>query len=709
MLLRLCWGNTASTNGPKLFVSIAGVLAFVVPASAQDVTTELPPIVVEGATLEAPKAVKKTSSTSSQSVPGGTSGTVVSASGTTETSAETQAAEGVPISQIGAAVTVVTRRELENRQIRYAAEALRSLPGIEVSRSGGVGNLTQVRIRGAEANQTLVLIDGIEVNNPTDGEFDFSNLATADIERIEVIRGPMSGVYGSSAVGGVINIITRGGRGPLTFTARAEGGSFDSSGVTAGVSAGNEKGAIAISYDRRKSNGFNVSPLGDEDDGSKLSTFSARGRFTILDDVSVSLVLRNMLKEGDRDNFTGPVGSLATAVDDFSTFTSDIWLGGVNLRWDMLDGHLTHEFRANRNSDITTDTDRSFPAFPFASRNESSDVKYGYLATLRFDTPVLMAAQHSLSGLLEHEEETFVPGGDFGDFIERQRARVSAVAEYRGGFADTVFVTGNIRRDDNEVFEDFTTWRTAVSVPLKGLGLRPHASVGTSVKFPSMFELFGTFPTFFIPNPNLKPEESFGWDAGAELTFGRDIAIIDVTYFNADLTNKINTVGFPATPINLTGKSTREGIEVAGRAELGGGLSLGAAYTYLIARTPDDEEAIRRPPHTGRVEVNYAFLNKGNVNFAVAYTGQQDDLAFRQLPFFANVQERVTLDSFWLATIAASYRVAEGVELFGRVENAFDQRYQEVYGFEADGGIAAYAGVRLTYEEAQSVAWANGK
>ena len=212
-----------------------------------------------------------------------------------------------------------------------------------------------------------------------------------------------------------------------------------------------------------------------------------------------------------------------------------------------------------------------------------------------------------------------------------------------------------------------------------------------------------------IPNPNLKPEESFGWDAGAELTFGRDIALIDVTYFNADLTNKIMTLGFPATPINLIGKSTREGIEVAGRAKLGGGLSLGAAYTYLIARTPDDEEAIRRPPHTGRVDVNYAFLNKGNLNFAVAYTGQQDDLAFRQLPFFANVQERVTLDSFWLATIAASYRVAEGVELFGRVENAFDQRYQEVYGFEADGGIAAYAGVRLTYEEAQSVAWANGK
>ncbi|MGZ5914919.1 MAG: TonB-dependent receptor [Hyphomicrobium sp.] len=233
------------------------------PVWAQQ-STELPPIVVEGATLEAPKAVKKTTSQASAPVQGGTTGAEVT--GTGKADASTQASDGVTIEQIGAAVTVVTRKDLENRQIRYAADALRNLPGLEVSQSGGIGNLTQVRIRGAEANQTLVLIDGVEANNPTDGEFDFSNLATADIERIEIIRGPMSGVYGSSAVGGVINIITRGGRGPLTFTARAEGGSFDTGGTTVGMSAGNDKGSIAISYDRRKTDGFNISPFGNEDD-----------------------------------------------------------------------------------------------------------------------------------------------------------------------------------------------------------------------------------------------------------------------------------------------------------------------------------------------------------------------------------------------------------------------------------------------------------
>ena len=589
------------------------------------------------------------------------------------------------------------------RRMRSAA-----CPAWRSARAAASATLRRCAFAAPKRNQTLVLIDGVEANNPTDGEFDFSNLATADIERIEIIRGPMSGVYGSSAVGGVINIITRGGRGPLTFTARAEGGSFDTGGTTVGMSAGNDKGSFAISYDRRKTDGFNISPFGSEDDGSKLSTFSVRGRFSVLDNVSLNFALRNMTKDGDRDNFTGPVGSLATAVDDYSTFTSDTWIGGVNLRWDTLGGHLTHEIHANRSTDVTTDTDRNTPAFPFFSKNDSSDVKYGYLSTLRFATPELLAAQHTVSGLIEHEQETFTPEGDLGDFIERSRDRLSYVAEYRGGFADTVFVTANIRRDDNEQFQDFTTWRTAVSIPLKGLGIRPHASVGTSVKFPSMFELYGTFPTFFIPNPNLKPEESFGWDAGAEYTFGKRLFTLDVTYFDADLTNEIDVAGFPQKPFNEVGKSTRQGVEVAARTDLGSGLSLGAAYTYLNARKPDDSEAIRRPPHSGRIDVNYAFLNKGNVNFAVAYTGQQDDFAFRELPFFATAQERVTLDSFWLATVAANYRVAPGVELFGRVENAFNDHHQEIYGFEL-APIAAFAGVRLTYEEAQTVAWANGK
>src|SRR5262249_2979745 len=148
--------------------------------------------------------------------------------------------------------------ELRAAQVRTAAEALRGLPGVAVNRSGGVGNFTQVRIRGAEGNHTLVLIDGIEANNLADGEFDFSNLSAEDIERIEIIRGPMRGLYGSNAVGGVVNIVTRQGRGPLSLTLRSEAGSLNTRDVVARVAGGSEKAHLAVSYAWRGTDGFNI-------------------------------------------------------------------------------------------------------------------------------------------------------------------------------------------------------------------------------------------------------------------------------------------------------------------------------------------------------------------------------------------------------------------------------------------------------------------
>jgi len=689
---------------PVVVALESALMVAATPASAQSVE-KLPPLVVEGATLDASEPrKKKTSAKTTSATPSGTDAeNVVESPAAANTKAPAEA--GVPLEQIGAAVSVITRKELDERQIRYVADALRSMPGVAVSSPNGPGGLTQVRLRGAEANHTLVLIDGIEANNPTDGEFDFANLDAADVERIEVIRGAMSGIYGSSAVGGVINIVTRGGRGPLTFTGRAEGGSLGTSDFSGSVSAGNDKGHIALNYHRRQSEGFNLAPVGGETDSWQLSTFSLRAGMTVAEDLSVNFALRNMRRSADRDGFGGDAGALATAIDEPSTLGSDTWLAGVNVRWDMLDGHLTHEVRATRNAAVTTDLDMSFPAFPFRTRNESEDIKYGYLATLRFDTPSIAAA-HTLTGLIEHETESFTPAGDSTDGVERSHAREAVAAEYRGDFAKTVFVTANLRYDDNESFEDFTTWRSALSVPLADIGLRPHASVGTAVKFPNMFELYGSIPGFFTPNPDLKPEESFAWDAGVEYTFAKGLAVVDVTYFNANLKNEIVTLGFPYSLQNAEGTSTREGIEVAARAKLSDALTLGAAYTYLNAKNDLGEEAVRRPPHTGRIDVNYVFAgDRANINLAAIYNGRQEDLAFR-LPTFT--QERVVLDSYWLTTIAASYRLSPGVEMFGRVENVIDDDYQEAYGYET-AGTTVFAGMRFTYVEPASVAWSEGR
>jgi vitamin B12 transporter len=661
-------------------------------ASAQQ-PTPLPPIVVQGATLEAPP---ERTAPAPQAQP--------AAAAAQQSGAGGDSIAGAPAYTIGNAVTVVTGEELRARQVRNAAEALRGLPGVEVSRSGGFGNFTQVRIRGAEGNQTLVLIDGIEANNLADGEFDFSNLSAEDIERLEVIRGPMSGLYGSNAVGGVVNIITRAGKGPPSVTVRTEAGSFGTRDVFARAAGGSERAHLAVSYHWRDTGGFNIAPIGGEDDGSRLGTLNLRGGAKLLPGVTLDFTVRHSDKRADRDGFgnifdPALAGTLATAFDDLSTLRDRILLAGANLRWDTRDGRLTQELRTAYNSTITEDSDRSFFS---DSKNVSRTDKFAYLATYRFDTPALWA-KHSLSGRVEKESERF--SSHFRDPFPpdddktNERGRVAYTGEWRGGFGDRLFLTAGIRHDDNDNFQDFTTWRTAAALVLPEVNARPHASVGTAVKLPTMFEQFGV-TQFFTPNPNLSPEESFGWDAGAEFAFHKGRVILDVTYFHANLTNKIN--GFVFDPLlgnftakNLPGESTREGIEISARYKVVPNLTIGGAYTYLDARDPDGAREPRRPPHSARADVAYTFHGgRGTATLAAIYNGSMDDRAF-VLPTFSP-SLIVGLDPYWLVNASASYKVQQGVEVFGRVENLLDQHYQEVFGFEA-APIAAYAGVRLTF------------
>jgi vitamin B12 transporter len=656
-------------------------------------TISLPPVVVQGATLAAPPQ-RSASPPAQQTQP--------PPPAPTEPEVAVDTVGGAPVYTIGNAVSVVTGEELRSQQIRNGAEALRSLPGVAVGRSGGIGNFTQVRIRGAEGNQTLVLIDGIEANNVADGEFDFSNLSAEDIERIEVIRGPMSGLYGSNAVGGVVNIITRTGKGPPSVTVRTEAGSFGTRDVAARASGGSDRAHLAVSYHWRDTGGFNIAPIGDEDDGSRLGTLTVRGGAKLLPGVTLDFTVRHTDKRADRDGF-GDIfdpalnGTLATAFDDLSTLRNRVLLAGANLRWDTHDGRLTQEFRANHNGTITEDSDRTF--LPFATSTNTSNVaKYAYLATYRLDTPGLWA-KHALSGRVEKEDERFTPEGPFADGQLRERGRVAYTGEWRGGFHDRLFLTAGFRHDDNDNFRDFTTWRTAASLVLREINARPHASAGTAVKLPTMFEQFGS-DQFFRPNPNLSPEESFGWDAGVEFTFHNGRVIFDVTYFRANLTNKINGFFFDPvlgnfTAINLPGESTREGVEISARYKVTPSLTLGGAYTYLEARNPNGEREIRRPPHAARADVAYTFHGgRGTATLAAIYNGRTEDDAF-VLPFFSPTL-RAPLDAYWLINATANYKVHQGVEVFGRVENLLDQHYQEAFGFEA-APIAAYAGVKLTF------------
>jgi vitamin B12 transporter len=682
------------------WAAAAGLLVFIGfdqrPAAAQQ-EVQLPGLIVEGATLSRPAAPRAPRPAASSGRP---SATVTETPAAEEGSGEE--AIGVPASEIGSAVTIVTGQELRDRQIRTGAEALSALPGVHVNRNSTPGSVTEVRIRGAENNQTLVLIDGVVANDLSSGAYDFSDLSTADIERIEVIRGAQSVIYGTGAVGGVVNIITRGGRGPARVTIATEGGSFNTRAVTLGASGGSERIWGSLTYDARKASGFNIAPQGSERDGWGLETFSFRGGVQIMPGLTVDGSLRLSRKSGDRDGFDGAPLQLATAQDDPSHFTSTVLLGGVRARWETFGSALTHEFRANFNDTRTTDTDLLFPTSPFISKYDSTARTYSYLGTLKLPgVPALLS--HTLSGLVEWNEESFTPLGDFTDGLKRTRDRLAFAGEWRGTLARQLYLTAGIRHDDNSAFEDFTSWRltAAWQVPglAPGLGLRPHASVGTGFKAPSFFEQFGSIPAFFTPNPDLTPEESFGWDAGVEFSLWNGRVIYDITYFSAELENKIaRNPGFVPTLINLPGISHRKGVEISAKYRLMPGVVIGTSYTYLDATDPGGPREVRRPPHSGRVDLDARFADgRARFHFAAIYNGTQRDLAFRtgatSLAPWTN--EIVSLDATWRLSTALSYELRPGWEIFGRLENILDDRGQEVFGY-AQPGFAAYAGMRLT-------------
>lgn len=689
------WHRGLFNTVSALALSIAGGLM----ASSAVAQTPLPGIVVEGATLSTPR-VRRSEPAIGAPAQGG---------GATETVDQADAGgDGVAAEKIGSAVTVITGEELQRRQIRNAADALRGMPGVYVSRAAGFGGETQVRLRGAEANHTLVTIDGMVANQPGTGEFDFALLSTDQIERIEVIRGAQSGLYGSGAIGGVVNIVTKAGKGPPKGSIWSEAGSYKTvaGGVT--LSGGTDRAHGMVSYSAVNTNGLNIADQGWETDAFSRRSFLFKGGVKPTETLAIDFFLRNSEKRGDRDDDSFCCTGLSKQTDSFSHFATSSWLAGVEARLESFGGALTHKFKANYAETNLEDTSLSLDLLsgPFYSRNDNDRKNFAYSATWTFDTPGIGGpAKHFLTGLVEKEIEGFkaVTGLNVGE----ERNRLATAAEYRGEFGNRLFIAGNVRHDDNDTFDDFTTWRTSASLALREVGLRPHASVGTGVRLPTMVEQFGQF-TGFIPNPALLPEESFGWDAGIEYSFLKGRATVDVTYFNTDLKNEIFTrfLAFPNSTVeNRPGKSTREGVEVALRWQIMPSLTIGGAYTWLDARDDAGLEEIRRPKNTGRVDVSYGFAEgRGNVTLAAIYNGQARDIGF-ELPFFTPT--RVILGEYWLVSAAASWKVQPGVELFGRVENLLDEHYQEAYGFDT-ARIAAYAGVKITFGGEDGVALTSG-
>ena len=602
----------------------------------------------------------------------------------------TRAGDGVRADLLGASFTVIGPKDMEERQIRIVSDVLRDVPGVAVNRTGGVGGMTQVRMRGAEGNHTLVLIDGIKASDPYYGEFDFATLTADDVAKVEVLRGQQSALYGSDAIGGVVNYITLTGQEAPGTRLRVEGGSFgtvDASARTAGVSGPLD---YSLSAGYQSTDGTPTSRFGDRDLASDNTLASAKLIYSPSDEARIKAVVRYSHTEADTNEqpFSGPFAGYAMDGDGY--YTNRALYALVRGELDVLDGRWSHALSAQG-----VDSERraySSGALEFGNNGERQ--RYSYESTLRFGSE---SFAQRITAAYDYEREELQNRSLFlSDAQAQQRTATTKglVAQYDASISEHIGLGAALRHDSNDRFEDATTYRLQASYRLDS-GTRLHAAAGTGVKNPGYFELFGFDPDSFQGNPNLKPEKSRGWEAGVEQAFAGGRAKIDVTYFNSRLRDEISftlTPDFLSTYENLDFDSKQTGVEIALAARVNDTWRIDASYTYLDAKQGGEEE-VRRPPHAGSLNVAWRGLADRRLGAAltVRYNGSMLDNDFRTF-----TSPPVRLSSFTLVNLGGDFRVSDALQVYARVENLLDEDYEEVFTFRTPGR-GAYAGARFSF------------
>ncbi len=589
----------------------------------------------------------------------------------------------IPLNQAGSAVSVLDESRIVERQQVFAADLLRDLPGVSLNRTSTNGSLTQVRVRGAEANHLLVVIDGVEVNDPASGdEFNFGSLTNFDIASIELVRGPQSALWGSDAMAGILNITTRQSREPLSAGVFFEGGNFGTLSGGGRLGIANERGNLTFSASRYETDGVSAAASGREKDGYENTTLGLNGRYQLTEAFRVGFSSRYT---DDSIMFDGASGGIPVDTDD-ETDREQAQLS-VDAGLTLLEGRWDNTLRYTY-LDTDNQTSGGFPS-TYAAKKDGiyfqSTVNLG--SGPRLD-------RHRLTLGVDYEDEEYKQRTGFAD-QDQTLDNLGVALELFSQPLDQLTLSASVRYDDNSDFKDVTTYRGTASYRLAASGTRLKGSFGTGQKRPTFLERFGFSPDFFIGNPDLKPEQNKGFDLGIEQPFLAGRAQVSAVYFNEKLTDEIQLVGFPSTPVNLDGKSRREGVELELQATLTEDLSLSANYTYTDAKQPKaapeegDERETRRPRHQAAINLNHAFHDqRGNVNLNLSYTGSQTDTVFT---FPA---QTVSLAAYTLVNVTGEYAVTPWLTLFGRAENLFDEKQVDVFGYQ-NPGRGFYAGFRI--------------
>ncbi len=576
--------------------------------------------------------------------------------------------------RVANAVTVLTREQIQRSQATFVSHLLRTVPAVDVVESGGPGKSVSVFLRGTGSQHALVILDGVKMNDPSspNGSFDFANLTTEAVERIEILRGSQSVLYGSDAVGGVVEIFTRRGTGKPSISLASEAGSFGTYHESATISAGSNTADLSLTVAHKSSDGFSAAASdfgGREKDGYRNTAFS--GTLGLALPSNTELTVSGSLTDGKTDadqtygvlddpNYTNKTNTRTLTASLTRQSAKSIWMPHLSVT------HLRQELESHDDVDADHPTD--------AGELNSHGNR------------LAVSTQHAL----RLQRHTFLLGGD----LQREDYESNSLSQsYFGTYADLVpsvnahteglylsdnwsvsehgTISSGVRLDHHEEFGNHLTYRIAGAFLVEPINLRARLAVSTGFKAPTLYQLY--HPSY--GSRDLSPEESISREFGFEKSLADGRGRFGFSYFHIRLTDLFSYDPSTFRTINI-GKATSQGVELTGDYTVGP-LTASACYTYTDSRNETDHSPIlRRPRHKAGASLTSQVNRRLRVGMNIRYTGARHDIDFTSFE-----SRPVMLEANTLTDLSASYAISPRLELRGRIHNLFDESYQEVYSY----------------------------
>ena len=627
-----------------------------------------------------------------------------------------------PASQVTDSMTVITAQDIERKQSNTVLNAVEEVPGLEMVQNGNPGQTSSVFIRGNDPQHSLVLLDGIPLNDPAGAPFAYDyldGLDLGDVKQIEVVRGPQSTLWGSNAIGGVINIIPQSGPAALGGSAWVEGGSYGTSREALSAQGGDGNGYFNFNASHFNTAGFpslsvkgldaTDAPLepvnaGSVDNGDDNNTASLRFGSNLASNLEEKVLVRYSQSNTSVDSYnTAVIGGGSVTVSYLADNPGYFALqkqvmADSRTEWKLLGGMWEQSLGLD-----FSDDNRLYNGTPNAYNNFSDQGNYdGQTAQVNWQNGLHLLKEETLVVGFQGQDQWAVSNDASGNLIYGVYPDVlpvtlvqtlSGYVESQTALDGRFFFNLGGRWEDHSQFGVHTTYQAGLAYFIPGTDTKITANYGTGFLAPSLYQLYD--PTY--GNPGLQPETSLGYDFGFEQSIGgKNFLKIGADYFDSDLANLIEYDPAAFTYTNI-GQARTYGVESF--VEFNGvpNLSVKGNYTYTYAWDLTNNVAlIRRPANKAGADLDYQWGMAALGASLVYVGGNLDDDFGNAVVGGQNVTTVVTLPSYFLVNLRASLQLDKGVKLFARLDNLFNQFYEELYGYST-AGLSGYLGTKISF------------